>query len=140
MALRWKAAGLAVWAAIGACSVLNAPDDALTTGDAPGDGGEATSSSGGEPSGATAGSGPTGEGGMGASTGIGGCGSECGGEGGAPPIGRECESSSDDCGSTAPICDAAAGECRPCASDDECEAEVARPFCVSSGASAGRCT
>jgi hypothetical protein len=143
MALRWKATWLAACGALGACSLLNAPDDALTTGDAPGGGGEAPSASGGTPSGgsgASAGSEPIGEAGMGAGTGVGGCGSECDGEGGAPPIGRECESSADDCGSTAPICDPAAGECRACASDDECEAEVARPFCVASGASAGRCT
>lgn len=145
MALRWKSAVLGLGAALGACLVLNAPDDALTTGDEPGAGGEPDQPSGGKPSGGSGGAGgsagstPTGDGGMGAIVGIGGCGSECEGEGGAPPLGRDCDSSADDCASTAPICDAAAGECRACASDDECEAELSRRFCITSGNAAGRC-
>jgi hypothetical protein len=121
---------------LGACSVLNAPE-AL---DAEGSGGSstgATGNAGGKDN--TGGSkNQGGDGTSGTMIGSAGCGLDCP-EGGAPPIGRDCDVSADDCGSTAPICDATAFECRPCASDPECNTELQLPYCVKTGAETGRC-
>jgi hypothetical protein len=139
MALRLGSV-LVVGSLLAACSVLNAPETLLTTPDEAEGGEGGSGATGGKPSGGMGASAGTSsnDAGAGAMVGVGGCGDECG-EGGAPPIGRDCDSSEEDCGSTAPICDAVAGECRACASDEECSSEVMRPYCIASGASAGRC-
>ncbi len=127
---------LACAASVAACSVLNSPEELKPVNDGSG---ATAGTAGSRSSGGTSsiGDGGTGEplGGGGAS--AGGCG-DCT-EGGAPPIGRMCTSSEDECGSTAPICDAADGECRACATNAECEAELGKPHCVTSGAAQGRC-
>ncbi|HYP90524.1 MAG TPA: NosD domain-containing protein [Polyangiaceae bacterium] len=138
---------------VAACSLINAPDDLKPVEDA--EGGSGDMSNGGS-AGSGAGKkgndggkgGTTNQGDGGADTtppnggtgdvGAGGCGDACS-EGGAPPIGRDCDVSADDCSGAAPICDASAGECRPCADSDECASEVGRDFCVTDGKLAGRC-
>ncbi len=138
-----NAALLGALLCIAACSVLNAPDALLPIPESGGanDTGGTSTTAGTETGGTTS---QAGEGaaspqaGAGAVPGVGGCSSGCD-EGGAPPIGRDCTISSQDCGSTAPICDAADGTCRACKNDAECKTEVAKNFCATSGASAGRC-
>jgi Periplasmic copper-binding protein (NosD) len=132
----------------GACSIINATEDLKPGDDGTGavdTGGSSTtagSKSGGSTTGAMANvggaNGDTSMAGAGAVVGMGGCGSDCT-IGGAPPIGRACDVSADDCSGAAPICDSAAGECRACANDQECTTEVGKDFCASSGAVAGRC-
>lgn len=83
-------------------------------------------------------------GGDGNSAGTDGCGDDCaaggmGGESGAPPIGDECSDSEADCGSTAPICDAAMHVCRACSGDKECSDELGLDYCATTGAAKGRC-
>lgn len=133
-------------ASVAACSVLNSPEDLKPVDDSAGGtssiaGSQSSGKSGAEggddqpgTGGATATGGTGGTGG----TGVAGCGPDCV-EGGAPPIGKACTDSAADCASTAPICDAQSGECRPCASDPECSAETDKSFCITKGASQGRC-
>ncbi|MDF3064524.1 MAG: hypothetical protein K0R38_125 [Polyangiaceae bacterium] len=132
---------LTVLVSVGACSVLNSPE-ALKPVD---EGSGAVSGTAGAQStgGTSMSSGGTAFGGdsgvpLGGGAGAGDCGSECV-EGGAPPLGKSCTDSPADCGSTAPICDALSGECRACATSEECAAEVGKPHCVMSGAAQGRC-
>lgn len=126
-----------------ACSLINSPEELK-----PVEPIESGGTSGGTQPQAQAGEGGTGNlggraepvGGAGAATG--GCGEpDCGagGEGGAPPLGRDCDDSAMDCASTAPICDATEGVCRACAGDPECSAELGLEFCAKSGANKGRC-
>ncbi|HYQ14190.1 MAG TPA: NosD domain-containing protein, partial [Polyangiaceae bacterium] len=139
---------------VAACSLINAPDDLKPVDDGTGavaGGGSGNSDAGkkgnddngGGGSGGTINPGdggagtPPSEGGTG-DVGAGGCGENCP-EGGAPPIGRDCDVSADDCSGAAPICDATAGECRPCADNNECQSEVSKDFCVTDGKLAGRC-
>ena len=125
-------------AGVGACSVLNAPDDLK-----PAQGAGATAAGGaGNTAGTLSGTdlnqaGASNDAGA-APAGVGGCGVECA-EGGAPPLGRDCTTSGLDCSSTAPICDAAAGTCRACQTDQECHRETGRDFCLMTGVSTGRC-
>ena len=127
-----------------ACSVLNSPEDLKPVADGSGaqtSGGNSSTS--GSKNGGSSGSESV-QAGMGTGggddiIGAGGCAPNCTGEGGAPPIGRDCTTSSVDCGSTAPICDDSAGTCRACMTDPECLSEVAKPYCVKAGVGAGRC-
>jgi hypothetical protein len=127
---------LTLLASVGACSVLNSPEELKPADEGSGgSGGSAgTSSSGG--------TGLTGDGGngvpLGGDTGSGGCGDDCV-PGGAPPVGKDCTDSAADCRSTAPICDAVNGECRACVTNEECTTDLGKDFCVTSGAAKGLC-
>lgn len=129
---------------IGACSLINAPEDLKPTSDASGatdaggagsggssneQGGKSSPSDGGGDSVSMAGT---------SDAGSGGCGADCA-EGGAPPLGRACEVSADDCSGAAPICDDTSGACRACGSDDECSQDLRLGFCLTSGVGKGRC-
>lgn len=126
---------------VGACSVINSTED-LKPVDAVGGAEDAAGTSGTSTSGKSSGGEPEGgvpaQGGM-VAVGVGGCGLDECSEGGAPPIGKDCTVSASDCASTAPICDAADGECRACASDQECQDEVGKDYCLTAGTVAGRC-
>ena len=126
---------------VGACSVINSTEDLKPLDPASGADDTGGSSNGTNPTntGGVNDAGTPGEqAGAGPIIGAGGCGFECS-DGGAPPIGRACTLSGVDCGSSAPICDATAGECRACKNDAECHRELGVDFCLTSGAGAGRC-
>lgn len=138
MMRRHLAVSLTLLASIGACSVLNSPEDLK-----PADEGSSGKASGGSTStSGSGGTGLTGDGGsvipLGGDTGSGGCGDDCV-PGGAPPIGKDCSDSATDCRSTAPICDSVSGECRACMTNEECKAEAGKDFCVTKGVARGLC-
>lgn len=126
---RLKTSVAAACLLLAACSVLNAPE---TLRPADGDGSGGTNAM---PGAGTAGSTQNQGGkaiGMGGGA-AGDCGVDCPPEGGAPPIGRECDDSAADCGSTAPICGPADGKCRACGTDAECKTSTGRDYCAKSG-------
>jgi hypothetical protein len=144
---RLKTTSVAVLFCVGACSVINAPEDLKPVDDGSGAQPSAGTESGG--SGNKAGSKNGGSANKAGSVGVqagepgvpdagaGGC-VDCG-AGGAPPIGRDCTVSATDCASTAPICDATSGECRACKTDKECSTETGKAVCVTAGPGTGRC-
>ena len=127
---RRNANGLAllssVGALLGACSLLNAPEDlksvAVSSGGEGGSGAGGLGGSAGKQSNAgTSGDGTSGE--MSGSA----------GEAGSGPIGQLCTDSAADCGGGAPICDDSAHSCRACARDPECAALPGLAYCADSG-------
>jgi hypothetical protein len=129
---------------VGACSILNSTEDLKpvpAVGGASDSAGKSNTSTSGKSAGGSDGGAdatPAGAGAGADAVGAGGCGVDCS-EGGAPPIGAACTDSATDCASAAPICDATAGECRACATNQECQDEVGKDYCLTTGAMAGRC-